>query len=83
MSSNQDSTHNMAEKPQDQAVEHVLDLDGSPSQSGLAAHEGQEKTSDQLKEERRFRIKIDFTILPLLSVIYFLASLVSASMYSS
>ncbi|KAL1962679.1 hypothetical protein VTN77DRAFT_9313 [Rasamsonia byssochlamydoides] len=43
--------------------------------NGLAHHEKRPKTSEERKEERRFLLKIDLIILPLLAVVYFLASL--------
>lgn len=44
-----------------------------------AFHAEQPKTPEELKAERRFVRKIDLWILPLLSVMYFLASLVSTT----
>lgn len=45
----------------------------------LNYHAEQPRSPEEIKAERRFVRKVDLWILPLLSLMYFLASLVSAS----
>ncbi len=47
------------------------------STSGFAEHQEVPKTPEEIREDRRLLWKIDLIILPLVSVMYFLASLVS------
>jgi hypothetical protein len=44
--------------------------------NGLSQHQESEKSPEEIRAERRFVLKIDLTILPLLSLTLFLASLV-------
>jgi hypothetical protein len=68
-----------SEKVETADVEMVhTELDGpfKPA-NGLAQHEEIFLTPEEIKAERRFVRKIDFLILPLLTIMFFLASLVS------
>jgi hypothetical protein len=47
-----------------------------PLLNGLALHEEVPRTPEEGAAERRFVLKIDFLILPLLIIMFFLASLV-------
>jgi len=50
-----------------------------PLLNGLALHEEVPRTPEEEAAERRFVLKIDFLILPLLIIMFFLASLVRQS----
>jgi hypothetical protein len=47
-----------------------------PLQNGLALHQETPKTPEEERAERLFVLKIDLLILPLLTITFFLASLV-------
>lgn len=62
-------------------IENVAHQDTStrsmaPKESGLAVHEERLLTQEELKAEREYVLKLDLILLPLLSLMYFLASLV-------
>lgn len=68
--------------PGDGEVSDRLDVDASHSEdgdhsNGLYAHREISLTAEERKAEKRFLLKIDFIILPLIASIYFLAALVS------
>ena len=44
--------------------------------SGLAQHEESVKTPEEIRAEKRFVLKVDLMILPILIIMFFLASLV-------
>jgi hypothetical protein len=50
-----------------------------PLLNGLALHEEAPRAPEEERAERRFVLKIDFLILPLLITMFFLASLVRQS----
>jgi hypothetical protein len=50
--------------------------------NGLAAHQETVLTPEERHAEKRFRLKIDFMILPLIATIYFLAALASLTRLS-
>ena len=54
---------------------HVDDL--KPATNGFAIHAEQERTPEEKKIEKRLLLKIDFLILPVLALVYFLASMVN------
>lgn len=62
-------------------TETVENVDNKTDNDGLASHKKRPKSSDERKEERRFLRKIDLTILPLLGIVYFLASMASPIPY--
>lgn len=55
---------------------HVEQCADEKTTNGLQQYATQTKTPQELKEERRFVWKIDLILLPLLSTMFFLASLV-------
>jgi hypothetical protein len=71
-----------AEKmPQREIIHEENDARNEPKPlvNGLALHEEVPRTPEEETAERRFVLKIDFLILPLLIIMYFLASLVRQS----
>jgi len=50
--------------------------DSKPVVDGFAIQGERERTLEQKKIERKLLLKIDFYILPLLALVYFLASMV-------
>jgi hypothetical protein len=44
--------------------------------NGLAHHEESVKTSEEIKAEKRFVLKVDLMILPILILVFFLASFI-------
>ena len=65
---------------------HVEDEGGGDKpnmDSGLAMHAQQSLSPEEIKQEKRFVLKMDFILLPLLASMYFLASLVSTLLCSS
>jgi hypothetical protein len=59
---------------------HEEDVAGKPN--GLLMHEQVQLSEDEMRAERRLVWKADLLILPLLSLMYFLASMVSISLHS-
>jgi hypothetical protein len=57
------------------ATAHVEDGEKPPI-NGIAKHLSQTRTPDEAKAEKRFVLKTDCIVLPLLASMYFLASLV-------
>jgi hypothetical protein len=72
-------SRNSGVEPAKDGVELAVQMENVPSKSvnGLEKHLSQVRTPEEAKAERRFVLKTDLTILPLLVSIYFLASLVS------
>jgi hypothetical protein len=54
-----------------------VDVSKGNNASGFAIHTQQERTAEEKNIERRLLWKVDLTILPALSLVYFLASMVS------
>ena len=50
--------------------------EAEPKVNGLAQHEESVKTLEEIKAEKRFVLKVDLMILPILIIMFFLASLV-------
>lgn len=48
----------------------------TPEKSGLAIHEEVLLTPEEARAERRYVLKLDFIVLPLCAIMYFLATLV-------
>lgn len=46
--------------------------------NGFAIHTERQRTVEEKRAEKRLLLKIDFTILPLLALVYFLASMASS-----
>lgn len=64
----------------DVQIELAAENDGDAKQhNGLAQHVNIERTPEEIAAEKRFLRKCDMLILPLLSIMYFLASLVRIS----
>ena len=62
-------------------VEIVEEAGGlKPAYGGLNDHAGLQKTPEEAKAERRFVWKIDLLIMPLISITYFLGSMVYYSL---
>ena len=51
-------------------------VEAKPLLNGLAQHEEAVKTPEEIKAEKRFVLKVDLMILPILILMFFLASLV-------
>jgi hypothetical protein len=49
----------------------------TPAKNGLQDHLEASLTPEEIQAEKKFRLKIDFIILPIIATIYFLAALVS------
>jgi len=62
-------------------ADRILTDSEAPSEpvvkSGLDAHQEANLTPEEIKAEKKLRLKIDFIILPLVATVYFLAALVS------
>jgi hypothetical protein len=70
----------MAEKMPESEIMHEENEprnEPKPLLNGLALHEEVPRTPEEEKAEKRFVLKIDLLILPLLIIMFFLASLVS------
>ena len=48
--------------------------------NGLFTHQAAALTSEELHAEKKFRLKIDLIILPLIATVYFLAALVGPNL---
>jgi hypothetical protein len=67
--------------PEEEIMHEENDAGNEPKPllNGLALHEEVPKTTEEERAERRFVLKIDFLILPLLIIMFFLAQLVRQS----
>lgn len=54
----------------------------TPAKNGLQDHQEVNLTPEEIQAEKKFRMKIDFIILPIIATIYFLAALVSLATLS-
>lgn len=54
--------------------------DPKANTNGFAIHAEQERTAEEEKIERKLLWKVDLMILPVLSLVYFLASMVSLAL---